>query len=212
MEDPLFNKTPFDTPVAKPSRKDNRPLSSVYSRCLLTRKIKFPISVVGKNLEETMEAHIKQTYEGRCQVEGFVKPNSIKIIRHSSGVIDRGSSVVFEVVFECDVCFPVEGMILACQVKNITKAGIRAESATEIPTPFTVFVAKDHHYNNARFNEVQNGDTIHVRVIGQRFELNDRIVGVVGELVKMREGDGNAPTKPAKTTYANRTAKIKPSG
>jgi DNA-directed RNA polymerase subunit E'/Rpb7 len=160
---------------------------SVYSRCLLTRKIVLPITCIGKNLDEVLEEYIKNNYEGKCIVEGFVKPNSSKIVRHSSGVIDRGSNVVFEVVFECDICFPVEGMNISCVVKNTVKAGIRAESSTDVPSPFVVFVAKDHHFTSQHFNEIQVGDIITVRVIGQRFELNDKSISIIGELVKEKE-------------------------
>jgi len=164
-------------------RRDTN-LQSIYSRCLLTRKIVLPITIIGKNLNEVIEEFIQNNFEGKCVVEGYVKPKSTKIIRYSSGVIERGNNVVFEVIFECDVCFPVEGMLISCTVKNIVKAGIRAESATEVPSPVVVFVAKDHHFNNQQFNETQVGDIITVRVVGQRFELNDKYVSIIGELKK----------------------------
>jgi len=164
-------------------RRDTN-LQSIYSRCLLTRKIVLPITIIGKNLNEVIEEFIQNNFEGKCVVEGYVKPKSTKIIRYSSGVIERGNNVVFEVIFECDVCFPVEGMNISCTVKNIVKAGIRAESATEIPSPIVVFIAKDHHFNNQQFNETQVGDIITVRVVGQRFELNDKYVSIIGELKK----------------------------
>jgi DNA-directed RNA polymerase subunit E'/Rpb7 len=164
-------------------RRDTN-LQSIYSRCLLTRKIVLPITIIGKNLNEVIEEFIQNNFEGKCVVEGYVKPKSTKIIRYSSGVIERGNNVVFEVIFECDVCFPVEGMNISCTVKNIVKAGIRAESATEVPSPIVVFIAKDHHFNNQQFNETQVGDIITVRVVGQRFELNDKYVSIIGELKK----------------------------
>ena len=167
-------------------RKDVK-LQSIYSRCLLTRKIVLNINLIGKNLDEVIEQYIHDNFEGKCVVEGYVKPNSCKIIRYSCGTIERGNNVVFEVVFECDVCFPVEGMLISCVAKNIVKAGIRAESATEIPSPVIVFVAKDHHYNSQQFADVKEGDKINVRVIGQRFELNDKYVSIIGELVKEKE-------------------------
>ena len=160
---------------------------TVYSRCLLTRKISLHITTIGKNLKETIEENIKVNYEGKCVVEGYIKPNSSKIITYSSGIIERGNNISFEVIFECDVCFPVEGMIISCIAKNITKAGIRAESANEMPSPVVVFVAKDHHYNMAQFSEVKEGDKINIRVIGQRFELNDKYISIIGELIKEKE-------------------------
>jgi DNA-directed RNA polymerase subunit E'/Rpb7 len=170
----------------KIKRKETR-LTSIYSRCLITRNIVLPITNIGKNIKEVIEENIKSNFEGKCLVEGFIKPNSAKIITYSSGIIYRGSSVSFEVIFECDVCFPVEGMLVSCIAKNITKAGIRAESASDVPSPVVVFIAKDHHYNVAHFNDVKEGDKINVRVIGQRFELNDKYVSIIGELVKEKE-------------------------
>lgn len=169
-------------------RKDTK-IQNIYSRCLLTRKVVLPIKNIGKNLEDVIEEYIHNNFEGKCVVEGYIKPNSIKIIRYSSGMIERGSNIVFEIVFECDICFPVEGMLVSCTVKNIVKAGIRAESSSETPSPIVVFVAKDHHFNNQHFNEIQVGDIITVRVIGQRFELNDKYISIIGELVKDKDKD-----------------------
>ena len=173
-------------PILQKKKRENR-IQTVYSRCLLTRKIVLPITTIGKNLTENIEENIRVNFEGKCVVEGFIKPNSSKIITYSSGTIERGNNVLFEVVFECDVCFPVEGMIISCIAKNITKAGIRAESANDMPSPVVVFIANDHHYTNVYFNEIQESDKINVRVIGQRFELNDKYISIIGELIKEKE-------------------------
>ena len=167
-------------------RRETR-IQTVYSRCLITRKIILPITSIGKNLQEVIEENIKAIFEGKCVVEGYIKPNSSKIITYSSGIIERGNHISFEVVFECDVCFPVEGMLIQCVAKNITKAGIRAESATDIPSPIVVFIAKDHHYGTSQFAEIQEGDKFNVRVIGQRFELNDKYISIIGELIKEKD-------------------------
>jgi len=182
----------------KNKRKENR-IQSVYSRCLITRNIVLPITAIGKNIKETIEENIKSKFEGKCLVEGYIKPNSSNIITHSSGLVIRGNSISFEVVFECEVCFPVEGMILSCVAKNITKAGIRAESATDVPSPVVVFIAKDHHYTNNYFSEIKEGDNINVRVIGQRFELNDKYISIIGEVIKPK-ADKDFITKPKETT------------
>jgi hypothetical protein len=81
-------------------------------------------------------------------------------------------------------------MLISCIAKNITKAGIRAESAVDVPSPVVVFVAKDHHFNNSFFSEIKEGDKINVRVIGQRFELNDKFISIIGELVKPKVEKG----------------------
>ena len=151
---------------------------------MINRNIVLPITNIGKNIKETLEKSIAFNFEGKCLVEGFIKPNSSKIITYSSGIIERGNQISFEVIFECDICFPVEGTKISCIAKNITKAGIRAESAFDVPSPIVVFIARDHHYNMAEFGAVKEDDKITVRVIGQRFELNDKFISIIGELVK----------------------------
>uniref|UniRef100_A0A6C0IIZ4 Uncharacterized protein n=1 Tax=viral metagenome TaxID=1070528 RepID=A0A6C0IIZ4_9ZZZZ len=180
-------------PQHKYKKRDNK-LVTIYSRCLITKNISIPITSIGKNIKETIEKVIAFNFEGKCLVEGYIKPKSSKIITYSSGLVERGINISFEVVFECEICFPVEGTLVSCVAKNITKAGIRAESADEIPSPIIVYLARDHHYNNKQFSEIDVNDTFNVRVIGQRFELNDKYVSIIGELVK---------PKPDKEVYKN---------
>jgi len=175
--------------VSKPTQKRRREakLQSVYSRCLITRKIVLPITTIGKNLKETIEENIKANFEGKCVVEGYIKPNSCVILSYSSGTIMNGNKIIFEVVFECDICFPVEGQLIDCVAKNITKAGIRAESADDVPSPIVVFIAKDHHYAIPFFSEIKEGDKFKVQVIGQRFELNDKYISIIGTIKENKE-------------------------
>ena len=117
--------------------------TNIYTKSLLNKNIALSISQIGSNIKEVLEEIIMNEIEGKCIVEGYVKPNSVKVINYSSGIV-KGENIVFDVKFECLVCFPVEGMELTCVVKDVTKAGIRALSETE-PSPFIVFVARDHN-------------------------------------------------------------------
>ena len=81
------------------------------------------------------------------------------------------------------VCLPTEGMVIECQAKNITKAGIRAEVHKYNPSPLVIFIARDHHFQNAYFNNINENDIIHIRVIGQRYELNDKFISVIAEII-----------------------------
>jgi len=167
------------------SKKREVRIAPIYSRCLITRNMLLPIVSVGKNIKETIEKSIVFNYEGKCLVEGFVKPGSTNIVTHSSGII-QSTNILFTVVFECQVCFPVEGTLISCIAKNITKAGIRGESADEKPSPIVVFIARDHHFNVKQFSNIQEGDKFNARVIGQRFELNDKYISIIAELIPIR--------------------------
>lgn len=171
------------SPLMKHKKKEIT-LSSIYSRAILTRNVSLPINSIGKNIKQILEEYISFHYESKCVVEGYIKNGSTKIITYSSGVIKGGNYVSFEVVFECQLCFPVEGTIISCIAKTNTKAGITAETADEKPSPIIVFIARDHHYSSNYFNEIKEGDKINIKVIGQRFELNDKYISIIGELMR----------------------------
>ena len=80
------------------------------------------------------------------------------------------------------MCYPVEGMVITCIARNITKAGIRAETSEESPSPIVCFVSRDHHSNSSQFSAIEENQTFSCKVIGQRFELNDKYVSVLAEL------------------------------
>jgi DNA-directed RNA polymerase subunit E'/Rpb7 len=168
------------TVVKKDFRKKKE--VGVYMNSLLSRKLQVSFNKLGKNIKEILEKLIKKEIEGKCTIEGFVKSNSTKLLTYSSGVIFE-NKVEFDVVFECLVCCPVEGMLIKCNVKNKTQAGIRA-LIDEDKSPVVVYLSRDHHYNNKYFNTVKENDEITIRVIGQRYELNDEQVSVIGEIVE----------------------------
>ena len=163
--------------------KDGGEESLLYSRAVLSQKVQLPFIIVGTNVEKTIQHTISSKIEGKCIVEGYVKPGSIKIINISSGTL-QGRFIEFQVVFECSICCPVERMQIKCYAKNITQAGIRAfTSLDEKNSPVIIYVSRDHHSSNEYFNSVKEKDAIRIRVIGQRFELNDKQVSIIGELL-----------------------------
>jgi DNA-directed RNA polymerase subunit E'/Rpb7 len=168
----------------------------VYVKSMLTMKVPLSIVEVGKNVMPNLEKVISSKTEGKCIAEGFIRPNSVKVLTYSSGNIN-GDIIEFQTVFECMICHPVEGMLIECDTKTITKAGIHAEVVDRDGTvPVTVFVARDHHLNDKNFNNVKENTKITIRVIGIRYELNDPYICVIGKLVE--ENKSNRPYEKSK--------------
>jgi DNA-directed RNA polymerase subunit E'/Rpb7 len=159
-------------------------VKTIYTRTLVSKSVSLEMKYIGANIRDVLEEKVKTMFEGKCCLEGFVKTDSIKVINYSSGLI-KGSNVLFEVTFECQTAFPVEGQLIHCVAKNITKAGIRGESMSENPSPFIVFIARDHQVENPLFADVKEGETFMAKVIGQRFELNDTYISIIAELVNI---------------------------
>ena len=187
----MESQQPQVSKISKPKYK-SKEAKNVYSLSQITKSITLPIGAIGKELHQTIERTVAAMVEGKCIVEGFVKTGSVRVITYSSGLV-KSNSVTFNVVFECSVCFPVAGMLLNCIAKNITKAGVRAESSEETPSPFVLFIARDHYYASDYFNSIEEKEKFTARVIAQRFELNDKYVSIIAELVPQKE---YVPKKP----------------
>ena len=166
---------------------------NIYFKSILEKNIYLQLSNINNNLEKNMLSLLQSTYEGKCTDDGYIKINSINIINYSSGLI-TDNNIKFNVSFECMICYPVEGMIIDCLVKNITKAGIRCE-LDEDNSPLVIFVARDHHYQNSEFNDLNENDIINVKIIGQRFELNDKYISIISEYIGKSSNLRNKLTK-----------------
>ena len=163
----------------KPQSKKKKKDIEIYSSAVISRSINIPIINVGRNLKDTLKLLIINEIEGKCIAEGYIKIDSTNIMSYSNGIVE-GSNINFQVIFECLVCNPVEGMTFSCIAKNITKAGIRAQLSNE-NNPLVIFIARDHNYINKNFSTIQEEQEIKVRIIGKRFELNDPYISVIAE-------------------------------
>lgn len=171
--------------MTKGKRSSSNKALGIYYQAMLNRRVALPIASVGGNVRQLLEDVVNKTYGGKCGPEGFIRPNSSKIMNYSAPML-KADAVVFNVIFECLICNPVEGMIINAIAKRVTKAGIRAEvpdSPDDETTPMVIFVSRDHHFQNDAFNNVNIGDTIQVKVIGVRFMLNDNYVSTIAQLV-----------------------------
>ncbi len=155
--------------------------NKIYTKVLLSEKIHINFKNINSNIYNTLEKNIKNKVEGICINEGFVKPNSAKLISYSSGEL-FSNMVSFDVVYECFVANTVESMTFDCIVKSITKVGLRAE-IDDVISPFVIFIARDHHFDNELFSKINENDIITVKVLGQRYELNNKFISVIAELV-----------------------------
>lgn len=167
---------------AEASEVIERMPKSLFIKSTIHTTLFIPFSAIGSNIKDVLENELKDRYEGKCIREGFVRPGTIKVLQYSSGVC-RGNDIVFEIVYQAFICFPVEGTRIAIEITNITKAGIRGKSRDDL-SPIDVFVARDHHINESEFNNYSIGETVYVEIIGHRFEINDPTISVIAELAK----------------------------
>ena len=180
MSNKSINTSDSSKSIITKSKRKTKDLN-IYSNAIISKSCYIPIVNVGTNIKDTLKLSIANEIEGKCIVEGYIKPDSVKVISYSNGII-YGLNIRFDVIIECMACCLVEGTHINCIVKNITKAGIRAE-VDETPTPVVIFIARDHNYMSKQFSLIEENQIIKIKVIGQRYELNDKYISIIAELV-----------------------------
>lgn len=164
------------------------PDNSLYNSTCIRRKLCIPFSDIPnfKCMEDHLKHVVSTEIDGRCIAEGFVKPGSCNLRSHSIGTFAAGN-IRFDLEIECMLCCPKEGAIMSCIAKTVTQAGIRAHACTT-PSPVVIYISREMHdattriiANNVSMDSIKPGDMIQVRVVGRRFELNDKQVSIIGE-------------------------------
>jgi hypothetical protein len=155
-------------------------VDSLYTESIIQEKIKIQFNKVSNNMTRYFESYAEKKMERRCRNEGYIRSGSSSVISYSTGLLNS-DSIIYNVVYSVDVCYPYESMEIECKIKNITKIGIRAVIA-EHNNPIVLFISREHNPDKD-FDQYKENDYIKVKVLGHRFELNDDYISVIGELM-----------------------------
>jgi DNA-directed RNA polymerase subunit E'/Rpb7 len=151
----------------------------MFSRVSIEESILVPYQYCASP-EKYFMSYAKEKLEGKCRNEGYLSIGSMKLESYSGGLL-YADSVSFDVKFKADVCNPEIDTISDCKIINNTKIGIRG-IYQELDNPIVFFVSREHNPSK-NFDEYFIGQTIKVKIIGTRFELNDLSISSISEII-----------------------------
>ena len=171
------------------SHNQSAPHHSLYHPTCLRRKLCIPFSDIPNfsRMDDYLRQMVSNEMDGRCIAEGFIKPGSCVLRSHSIGALSAGN-IRFDLDVDCMLCCPKDGAVINCIAKTVTQAGIRAHACTN-PSPVVIYISREMHDAVRHgsvpmpMDSIKPGDTMQIRVVGRRFELNDKHVSVIGELI-----------------------------
>jgi DNA-directed RNA polymerase subunit E'/Rpb7 len=155
-------------------------MDNIYFNCILTKKIIVASKFLNENIDEYIESYLKSKVEGLCIDEGYIKNDSVKILKKSVGMLlgsKFNGDITYDVAYTAELCNPVIGNLIDCKVKFINKLGILGNNG-----PITIIVGKQFHVNDDDINNIKENDIIKVEVIAKKFSLNDREIKVIAKL------------------------------
>ncbi len=159
-------------------------MENIYFKSILKRRVVVDPKYLNEHIDEYIQNYLKNKLEGKCIYEGYIKPDSIRLMKRSGGFL-LGSrftgDITFEVAYSADVCNPSEGNIVECKAEIINKTGILGHNG-----PLTILIGREIHDSSRElkeaFDRIKVGDTVKIQVIGKMYSLQDKEIRIFGKL------------------------------
>jgi DNA-directed RNA polymerase subunit E'/Rpb7 len=160
----------------------------MLSPAQLQTKINLPVNLLSSQgvIIDKLRELIEKKIGGKCVAAGYVERNSIVVISHSCGCLSLGI-IEFDVVFSCNVFYPLPGTLIRCKVEGVTRAGGIHCKYYVSPTDYAleIFVVRSETENESddqfEYSFLKVGDTIQVQLEDIRFELGDATITAIAK-------------------------------
>lgn len=146
----------------------------------LVKSIVLTPKLLNKKIDKNLLKTFQNKYEGKCISEGYVIPDTTKLIKRTIGFL-KGShftgNLTFDVLFKVELYNPVKDNIIECTVQRVNELGIQS-----IVGPMQIVIPKELHTDKTLFKDIKVGDKIKVKVIARRFDLYDTVIYITAKL------------------------------
>jgi DNA-directed RNA polymerase subunit E'/Rpb7 len=171
--------------------------SELYKNVILDEFIYLKAADLNNKIDDIILLKLQKKIEGKCIKIGYVMPNSVKIVMRSLGIINNANFdgvTTYKVKYTADICNPVIGQIVKCEVGNIDKSqticyvdtpDTPATKNKELSekSPIEIYLFKHHHLGNTEFAQLQKGDIINVKIGGSKWEYRDKQIISIAQYV-----------------------------
>jgi hypothetical protein len=162
--------------------------------------IKFNTTIIltpnelNKNFEKTILTKIKTTLENSCSKHGYIKRESIKIIKRTPGYIKEShfnGNIAYDLNCIAEICNPAQDSIVKCIVKAKNNLGLLAIGKYEDMAILEVIIPKitSGILSDVNIDNINIGDEINVIVCGKKFTLYDKMISIIGRIIKDKNDD-----------------------
>ena len=158
---------------------------NIYKYITLTTAIGLIPEELNSEIDNVLLDKLKESIENKCIKEGYVVPNTIKIIKRGLGTVltsHFNGNVIYNINYSVQVCNPMIGNIINAKIVNLNKMGILANSGGE-NNPLAILLAKQHHIDNELYESLNVGNNIKIKVIGIRFDKGESKINIIGTLI-----------------------------
>ncbi len=181
----------------------------LYNNLILEDVVLVTPSELNQNINNVILNKLRYKVEGKCLKDGFIRPDSVKIINRAGGIMNPAhfsGDVKFYIKYSADVCHPIQNQIIECIVNMVGKPGVQAYVENKDKSPLYIMLSKTHHLNNKYFTTIKEGDKIRVRVVNSEFNFNEEQIRVLAILENTKSADTHTKTEETSNLRKNQTS------
>jgi DNA-directed RNA polymerase subunit E'/Rpb7 len=135
---------------------------------------------------------VRSTLENCCSKHGYIKKDSIKVIKRSAGYFKEShlnGNVAFDLNCIAEICNPAQDSIIKCEIKAKNNLGLRAIGIYEDMAILEVIIPKitSGIQSDVNIDNIKIGDHVNVQVCGKKFTLYDKMISIVGKIIKDKD-------------------------
>ena len=158
----------------------------------VTKILKKTITIPPDRLSEDIDKEIKDTLDneinGICINEGYVKPNSTKILIRSEGnlrINNFKSVIYYNIEYEVLICSPSKNQIIDCTVSEVSKSHITCYIENYDTSPLNIILSKHYHIGNEEYSNIKSNEKIKIKILDKKYEFQDKQILVIGYFLKI---------------------------
>ena len=149
-------------------------------------------SEINTDFESTILTKLKLNYENICSKYGYIKKDTIKIIKRSVGQLKKehfNANIYFDVICIAEICNPAQGSIIKCKVKAKNSLGILAEGYYDNIPILQIIIPKISAGIQSEINidTININDEISIEVCGKKYQLFDKHISIIGKAIKNKK-------------------------
>jgi hypothetical protein len=149
-------------------------------------------SEINMDFESTILTKLKLNYENICSKYGYIKKDTIKIIKRSVGQLKKehfNANIYFDVICIAEICNPAQGSIIKCKVKGKNSLGILAEGYYDNIPILQIIIPKISAGIQSEINidTIAINDEINIEVCGKKYQLFDKHISIIGKAIKNKK-------------------------
>ena len=144
---------------------------------------------INSNFENLILNKLRINFESVCSKYGYIKKNTIKIIKRSVGTLKKehfNANLYFDVICIAEICNPAQGSIIKCKVKAKNSLGLLAEGYYDNIPILQIIIPKISAGIQSEINidTINVNDEIKIEVCGKKYQLFDKHISIIGRAIK----------------------------